>query len=90
MTKAELIAAYAEATGQSKVAADEQIERLCDIVAAELLGGGEVTLPRLGKLKTFSRAARKGRNPKTGAAIDIPAKRAVKFYAGKSLRDSLS
>jgi len=90
MTKTELIQAYAEAAGIPKTQAGEHLERLCDIIAAELLGGGEAPLPRIGKLYVADTAARKGRNPRTGAAIDIPAGKAVKFSVSKSLKESLN
>ena len=89
MKKAELIDAFKEATGLSGVDAKECIERLGDIMAAELLGGGEVPLPRIGMLKVKETAARKGRNPKTGATIQIAAGKKVALTVGKELKDSL-
>lgn len=90
MTQAQLIETYAEAVNMNKKDAAECLSRLGDIMACELLAGGEVTLPSLGKLKTVDRAARKGRNPRTGAALDVPAKRAVTFIIGKELKGSLN
>lgn len=66
------------------------LDSLCNVIAAELLGGGEVTLPHLGKFKVARTAARVGRNPRTGEAIDVPAKRKVVFVAGKELKESLN
>ena len=62
------------------------------VVATSELGteGGEITLPGLGKLKADVRAARTGRNPATGAAVEIPAKNVVKFVAAKALKDALA
>ena len=73
MTKAELVKLYAEATQLPVGDAGECLERLGDIVAAELLGGGSVPLPGVGKLVIKARAARTGRNPRTGEPVDIPA-----------------
>lgn len=90
MTKAELAKVYAEATQQPVSQAREDLERLGDIMAAELLGGGEVPLPSVGKLLIKKRAARKGRNPKTGEPLDIPAKNALAVKAAKDFEVSLN
>lgn len=90
MTKAELIKAWQEATQLNGVDAKEYLERLGDIMAAELLGGGEVPLPAIGKLTVKQTAARKGRNPRSGEAIDIPARKKVLLKIGKELKESLN
>lgn len=90
MTKAELIKMYAEATQQPVSQAKECLERLGDIMAAELLGGGEVPLPSVGKLVIKQRAARQGRNPRTGEEITIPAKKALAVNAAKDFDESLN
>lgn len=64
-------------------------DSLCDVMAAELLGGGEVPLPGIGKLKAKKTAARKGRNPRTGESVDIPAGKRVRFVACKELKEAL-
>lgn len=56
----------------------------------ELAKGGEVTLPGIGKLTVKTSAARKGRNPSTGAEIDIPAKTKPHFSAAKALKDAVA
>lgn len=100
MTKAELIQrAYDGYTENDRGHSFENLptkvmmagcfESLCEVMAAELLGGGEVPLPGLGKLKTRRTSGRKGHNPRTGQQIDIPAGYKVAFVAGKELRDSL-
>lgn len=61
---------------------------ICEVAAAELLGGGEVSLPGLGKLKVKETNARTGRNPKTGEMIDIPAGRKVVFTPGKEFKEA--
>lgn len=90
MKKAELIDAFKEATGLTRAQAGEYLDRLGDIMAAELLGGGEVPLPRVGKLYVKTTAARSGRNPRTGAAISIAAGKKVALFVGKELKDSLT
>lgn len=61
-----------------------------DVAAAELLGGGEVPIPGVGKLVTAERAARKGRNPQTGEEIIIPARKAIAFRPTKDLKAALA
>lgn len=89
MNKAELIKLYAESTGQPATQATEDLDKLGDIMAAELLGGGEVPLSGLGKLKSRKTNARKGRNPKTGAEITIPAGMRVAFVPCKDMKEAL-
>lgn len=89
MTKKELIAKIAEESGQKKAGVEKTLDSLASVAAAELLGGGEVPLSGLGKLKAKESKARVGRNPKTGAPVSIPAKMAVKFAVGKELKDAL-
>lgn len=90
MKKIELIALYAEATGIPKTQAAEDLEKLGDIMAAELLAGGEVPLPSVGKLVIKKTLPHKGRNPRTGEVIDLPASRKVKLNMGKELKESLN
>ncbi len=89
MTKAELIKAWQEATGLGGKQAQEYLERLGDIMAAELLGGGDVPLPRIGKLVVRTTAARAGRNPQTGAVIEIPAGKKVALKVASELKEAL-
>lgn len=65
------------------------LETLGDVAAAELLGGGELPLPGIGKLKSRDVAARKGRNPRTGEILEIPAGKKVVFMPGKELKEAL-
>lgn len=88
MTKAEFIKAFKEATQLTGGQAEEYLNRLGDIMAAELLAGGEVPLPGIGKLVVKQTAARKGRNPKTGETLDIPASRKVVVNLGKEFKES--
>jgi len=66
------------------------LERLGEVATLGLKQGFDVPLPGLGKLKPSERAARTGRNPATGLAMEIPAKRLVKFSEAKALSDSLN
>lgn len=90
MTKQELINALADKTGISKKQAGEAIDALGEAVSTALAGGDEVTLPGIGKLHIEHKEARKGRNPGTGEAIDIPAKNVPKFSAAKALKDAVN
>lgn len=93
MNQAELIdaiAAKAPNNSTSKTTAKAHLDALAEVVKAELKAGNEVTLPGLGKLTVETRAARKGRNPATGAEIDIPAKRVPHFAAAKALKDAVN
>lgn len=97
MTKKDLIDKIGEALQAnvetkhiSKAAAERVLDVLGDVAAAELLGGGEVPLgSALGKLKAEQRKARTGRNPRTGAPVEVPARTAVKFVPGKELKAAL-
>lgn len=89
MKKSELISVLAKHADVSKTEAERVLAALEQAVKVELLEGGEVTLPGIGTLGTAQRAARQGRNPKTGETITIPAARQAKFKAGKPLRDAL-
>ena len=90
MNKAELISAIARVSDCTRSQADRMLNALGDITTFELKKDGEVTLPGLGKLTAGIRAARTGRNPKTGAALDIPAAKVAKFKPSKVLKDALN
>ena len=90
MTKKELIKKIGEESSVMDSVVAKVLDSLGSVAAAELIGGGEVPLTGLGKLKIKASKAREGRNPKTGAAIDIPAKTTVKFSIGKELKDALN
>ncbi|MDR1359467.1 MAG: HU family DNA-binding protein [Deltaproteobacteria bacterium] len=90
MTKNDLVRKLHEETPLSLAQALELLNKLGEILAAELLGGGEASIPGVGKLRVKTRAARKGRNPRTGKALDIPERRAVVFSMGKDLKAALA
>ena len=66
------------------------LDQLSQIVADQLENGGEITLPGIGKLKVTERPARTGRNPSTGAAIEIAAKKVIKLVVAKGLTDAVN
>jgi DNA-binding protein HU-beta len=90
MTKAELVKALKEQANLATLAqAEAAYDSLFAIIGATLKKGDAVAISGFGSFKVVERAARKGRNPQTGKEIQIPASKAVKFTAGKGLKDSL-
>lgn len=87
MNKTELVAAIAQRTGLSKAVAEKALKGFVDAVSEALAKGESVALVGFGTFSVQQRAARRGRNPRTGARITIPARRVPKFTAGKTLRD---
>ena len=87
MNKAELIAAVAAKTGETKKGAEAAVNAVVDTVKAALAKGDKVQLVGFGSFEVRKRAARKGRNPQTKEEIRIPASKAPVFRAGKSLKD---
>ena len=87
MTKLQLLAAVAEASGLDKGSAGRAIDALVDVVTREVAAGGAVAVPGLGKFSCRDRAERSVRNPATGEAIVKPADRAVKVSVAKALKD---
>ena len=90
MNKTELIAAVAEKAELSKKDAEKAVKAFTDAVAEELVKGGKVQLVGIGTFEVAERAAREGRNPKTGNAMPIPASKTPKFKAGKALKDEVN
>ena len=89
MTKNQLAAELAEATGTNKKVAGQFLESLNEIAYREARKSGEFTIPGIGKLVKQNRKARMGRNPATGEQIKIPAKTVVKFRIAKAAKDSV-
>lgn len=89
MNKGDLINKIAGDAGITKTQAQNALNSFLDATTGALKGGDKVTLVGFGTFSTSSRAARKGRNPQTGAEINIPAKKVVKFKAGKELSDHI-
>ena len=87
MNKAELIAAIAAKTGDTKKVAEATVNALVETVKNALVEGDKVQLVGFGSFEVRKRAARKGRNPQTKEEIKIPASKAPVFKAGKALKD---
>ena len=90
MTKAELIAAIAAKTGETKKVAAASVDAFTEVVTEALKKGDKVQLVGFGSFDVVKRAARTGRNPQTGAAVKIAASKAPKFKAGKALKDAVN
>ena len=90
MNKNELITEVSERAGLTKSAASETVEHVFDVIAGALEKGDEVRLVGFGTFTTAQRKATEGRNPRTGAPIQIPATRVPKFRAGKGLKDQVA
>lgn len=89
MTKAELIDKIAAGAGLTKADASKALDSTLDSIKAALKKGQKVTLVGFGTFGTSKRKARKGRNPRTGQVINIPAAKTPKFTAGKALKDAI-
>ncbi len=87
MNKAELVAAVAAKTGDTKKAAEASVDAFVSAVKESLKKGEKVQLVGFGSFEVRKRAARKGRNPQTKEEIKIPASKAPVFKAGKALKD---
>ena len=87
MNKADLIAAIAAKTGDTKKSAEASVNALVDVITEALVKGDKVQLVGFGSFEVRKRAARKGRNPQTKEEIKIPASKAPVFKAGKALKD---
>ena len=85
MNKTELIAAMAEKAGMTKVDAGKALNAYVDAVKVQLAKDDKVTLIGFGTFSVVKRPARTGRNPRTGKAIKIAAKKSAKFKPGKGL-----
>ena len=89
MTKAELIEKIAAGAGLSKADASRALDSTLDAIKASLKKDQKVTLVGFGTYSVSKRKARKGRNPRTGEVINIPAAKTPKFTSGKALKDAL-
>ncbi len=90
MNKAELIDAVADGADISKAAATRAVDTVIDQITKTLKGGDQVTLVGFGTFSVKDRAARTGRNPRTGEPINIPASKNPSFKAGKALKDAVN
>ena len=90
MNKAELIDAVATKTGLQKAEATRAVDAVFDAVTGALKGGDSVSLLGFGTFVVKGRAARAGRNPRTGETIEIAATKVPGFKAGKALKDAVN
>ncbi len=86
MTKAEMIKALADKTGMTKADSERAFNGVFEIVKDELEAGNRVAVAGFGTFRVSQRAARMGKNPRTGEAIKIPASKSVAFKAGTELK----
>ena len=90
MKKVELVEAVAEKAGLTKTDATKAIDATLAAITAALKKGDKVPLVGFGTFAVTKRAARDGRNPRTGEVVKIPARKAVTFKAGSALKDSVN
>ncbi len=89
MNKAQLIDAMASDANLTKADAKKALDAFINSTTGALKGGDRVALVGFGSFSIANRSARTGRNPKTGAEMQIPAKKVVKFKAGSELADNV-
>jgi DNA-binding protein HU-beta len=90
MNKSELIAAVVERADTSKAEAGRILDAVLAEIQKSLADGDEVAVTGFGKFSVSKRAARQGRNPRTGAAVQIPASKAPRFSAGAGLKAAVN
>ncbi|MBI5621538.1 HU family DNA-binding protein [Candidatus Falkowbacteria bacterium] len=89
MSKSQMLQALAEKTGMAKKDVVMMLDALTEMAYSEVKKNGEFSLSGLGKLVKVNRKARQGRNPATGATIQIPAKTVVKFRVAKAAKEAV-
>jgi DNA-binding protein HU-beta len=89
MNKADIIDKVSVEAELTKAQAEEAVTSILDTITEALQGGDKVTLVGFGSFSVTERAERTGRNPQTGAEMKIPASTAVKFTAGKELKETV-
>lgn len=90
MTKAELIDAVSQKAGVSKADAERTIAEFFDLVISSAMKGDKVAWPGFGSFSTSKRKARIGRNPQTGAPVQVKASTAMKFSSSSTLKAALN
>lgn len=90
MNKTDLVNAVAESTGFSKKDAEKAVAAVLDSVTGALVAGDKVQLVGFGTFEVRERAAKQGRNPRTGETMEIPASKLPAFKAGKALKDAVA
>ena len=89
MTKVQLLAALSESAGVAKKEVTIILDKMVELAYSEVKKNGEFVVPGIGKLVKANRKARTGRNPATGATIQIPAKTVVKFKVAKAAKEAV-
>ena len=89
MNKQDLAEVIHEAVGGTKTAAEKAVDDVIGAITSTLTKGDEVSIAGLGIFSANMRAARQGRNPRTGETIEVPAMRVPKFRAAKALKDAV-
>ena len=89
MNKAELVEEVASETGLTRKTSRKAVDAIISAMTDSLAGGERVTLVGFGTFQVRERKVRSGRNPQTGATIQIPAKKVPKFVPGRSLREKV-
>jgi DNA-binding protein HU-beta len=89
MTQTAIVRELAEITGVNNKVSKQYLESLADLAVRETKKNGVFIVPGIGRLVRADRKARVGRNPATGEAIKIPAKKVVKFRLAKSVKDAI-
>lgn len=89
MTKSQMVAALADSAGLSKKDIGNVLDKMMEMAYKEVKKSGVFIVPGLGKLVKVQRKARLGRNPATGAQIQIPAKTVVKFRIAKAAKEAV-
>ena len=90
MTRAELVVTVAEKAGLDRKKADKAVIAVFEAIKQALVEGDKVQIIGFGTFENRERSARKGRNPRTGEEIDIPASKLPSFKAGKVLKDMVN
>jgi DNA-binding protein HU-beta len=90
MTKNELIATVADKASLTKISAATAVDATFDAITGALKRGGEVKIMGFGNFKVVRRAARDGRDPRTGSPVKIKAAKRPKFTAGKGLKEAVN
>ena len=90
MTKADLVERVAVEAEMTKKVAEQLVEIIFDSITASLNRGEKIELRGFGSFRVRERNSRQGRNPKTGATVDIPAKRVAYFTPGKELKELIN
>lgn len=90
MKKVELVEAVSKKAGLTKADAERAVSAFTDVVTEALVNGDKIPLVGFGTFSVTERAAREGRNPQTGAVVNIPARKGVNFKAGSALKEAVN